>query len=77
MLTEEELRKIITDKVTGIDADTIPVETVFSDVGIDSLDHAVILLAMDEEYGLKVPDDDVDQCNSIKNILQYAKEMKA
>ncbi len=75
MLTEENLRKILTDKVMGIDTDKIGIETEFSDVGIDSLDHAVLLLSLDEEFGIKIPDKDVERCNSIKNILLYVKEV--
>jgi len=75
MITEKDILKIISEKISGIDLEIIKSKTEFSDVGIDSLDHAVILLALDEEFGIKIADNDVDKCNSIDNILCYMKEI--
>jgi len=40
--------------------------------GLDSLDHAMILLRLQERCGLEVPDEDVEACCSIRAILDYA-----
>ena len=75
MITEKDILKIISEKTPGIDLEIIKSKTEFSDVGIDSLDHAVILLTLDEEFGIKIADSDVDKCNSIDNISCYIKEI--
>jgi acyl carrier protein len=41
------------------------------DAGIDSLDHAALLLALEEKYAIKIPDSDVDGLSSINQIATY------
>ena len=45
----------------------------FEDVGIDSLDHASLLLALQERYSLNIPDEDLEKTSSIADILAYAR----
>jgi acyl carrier protein len=71
-VTEADVRSAIRRSVAGIDADTIDPAADFYTVGIDSLDHASILLELQEKNGLVVPDDDLAECRSIQNILKYA-----
>lgn len=74
MLTESNIRRVIEQCVTNFDATSLDPAVSFSDAGLDSLDQASVLLALQEEYGLVVPDEDVDLCNSIQNILDYQSE---
>ena len=71
MLTKKDIRAIIEDVVVEFDVSTIKDDQDFKDVGIDSLDHITILLAIEEQYGFKIPDKDIDQCSSITGILSY------
>lgn len=70
-MTEAELRGLIEDQAPGIDAQSIPADTRFVDAGLDSLDHVTLLLAVEEQFGVTIPDEDVDKCGSIAEILQY------
>ena len=74
MLTESDIRRVILDCVANFDSASLDTSTSFVDAGLDSLDHASILLALQEEYGLDIPDEHVDLCDSIENILNYQKE---
>ena len=71
MLDSEKLRKVIGDTVIGFDVSSLKDTDVFTESGIDSLDHMNLLLAIDDEYGLNIPDGDVDQCTSIQAIIDY------
>ena len=75
MITSLNIRKVIKETVMGFEIEALDEDEDFTDAGIDSLDHAVILLALDEEFGIKIADSDVDKCNSIDNILCYIKEI--
>ncbi len=57
-----------------IDADALAADSEFADVNIDSLDHWSILLALQEQFGLVVPDQDLERTTSIAKILAYAAE---
>jgi acyl carrier protein len=48
-----------------------------SGLGIDSLDHAALLLAVEERYGFKVPDADVERLDTVNRIAAYVAERAA
>jgi len=45
--------------------------TTFRDAGVDSLDVFSILLAVEEHYGIKIPDEELDSLNCIEAIASY------
>lgn len=65
------IREIIDDIVIGMDASSISDTDIFNEIGIDSLDFANILLEIEERYGVSIPNDDVEECGSIQQILDY------
>jgi acyl carrier protein len=71
-LSEQQVRDAIAKSVLNVDAVALSSKTRFQDAGIDSLDHASILLELQERYGLKVPDEAIQQCSSIEGILEFA-----
>ncbi|MCY4239122.1 MAG: acyl carrier protein [Rhodospirillaceae bacterium] len=75
MLTEQNIRDVISGTVEDFDAGSIGPSDDFLEAGLDSLDHATILLSIQEEYGLIIPDNAIDDCRSIEGILAY--ELKA
>jgi acyl carrier protein len=74
VLKESDIRKVISEVVSMIDADALAADSEFADVNIDSLDHWSILLALQERFGLVVPDQDLERTTSIARILAYAAE---
>ena len=67
----DKLKQLIADTVEGYDPNELEPDTPFSESGLDSLDHASILMAIDEEYGIKIPDEDMDQCFSLNSTIEY------
>ncbi|HID02437.1 MAG TPA: acyl carrier protein, partial [Desulfobacterales bacterium] len=39
--------------------------------GIDSLDMANVYLLCEEEFGIKIPDEDIDKVKTIDNLVEY------
>jgi acyl carrier protein len=74
VLKESDIRSVISEVVSMIDADALAADSEFADVNIDSLDHWSILLALQEQFGLVVPDQDLERTTSIAKILAYAAE---
>lgn len=78
MLTERQVRAAIesaVDRIGGVEA--IGIATGFDDWGLDSLDHAQILIRIEELYGLQVADGDFDECRSIAAIIDYSRRLEA
>ena len=72
----ERLKEIIAD-IMGLDADEITMDSSFAeDLGCDSLDTVEIVMAIEDELDIKIPDDSAesivtvgDAMEAIKNIL--------
>lgn len=73
MITEQAIRDAISKSVDDFDASGLGADDDFFDAGLDSLDHATVLLGIQEECGLTIPDETVEQCRSINGILEYAR----
>jgi len=43
----------------------------FSDNGIDSLDIFTVLLKIEDDLGIKVPDSDLDNINTVDELITY------
>ena len=76
-MDSNEIRSIVTQVVIGFNGNNLKNDQTFSDAGIDSLDHMNILLFIEEKIDIKIPDEDVEECNSIDNIKAYIKNRNA
>ncbi|KAJ8894146.1 hypothetical protein PR048_006756 [Dryococelus australis] len=57
------------DKVT---ADKLTLESHFiSDLGLDSLDHVKVIMAMEDEFGFEIPDVDAEKLLRPADIVRY------
>lgn len=48
----------------------------FSEQGIDSLDVSSLLLSIEEVFGVTIPDEKIDELNTIEKIAEYIDEQK-
>ena len=73
MTTQSEVIAIILDNVAGIEINEEGGDTArsFGDLGIDSLDIAGIFLGIQEKLGVQVPDDEIDNLNTVVKIVAY------
>merc|ERR1712165_86775 len=57
------------DKIT---ADKVTLESHFiNDLGLDSLDHVEVIMAMEDEFGFEIPDDHAEKLMTPKQIVRY------
>ncbi len=67
----EKLVKVLTEQLM-VDADKIKPETrIKEDLGADSLDILQIVMTFEDEYGIKIPDDDLAGFETVGDILEY------
>lgn len=71
------VRRIIAREL-GLEEDRIrPDARLQFDLGMDSLDAVEVTLAMEEEYGLEVPDDAIEEMETVGHIYEYLCERGA
>ena len=77
METEEIFEKVKTVIVEqlGIDEANVRMESSFlDDLGADSLDIVEFIMELEEEFGLEIPDEDVEKIVTVKDVVEYISE---
>ncbi len=70
----EEITQIIVNQL-GVDKTAIVPEAKFiDDLGADSLDIVELLMALEDEYGIEVPDEDAEGMQTVGDIVRYIEE---
>ncbi|XP_064643947.1 acyl carrier protein, mitochondrial-like isoform X1 [Lineus longissimus] len=74
-LTQEDVKervlKICRD-FDKIEANKLTLDSHFlKDLGLDSLDHVEVIMAMEDEFGFEIPDGDADRLLHVKDIVTY------
>jgi acyl carrier protein len=70
--TFEDLRRILVDRVGLNDADVVDDPNAsFEDMGLDSLAFVEVQLAMQQEYGFEIPDEDAEHITSVGEAIEY------
>ena len=56
----------------GIGEDTVSLDSNFmDDLGADSLDTIELVMNIEEEFGIEIPDHEVEQMHTVKSLLNY------
>jgi acyl carrier protein len=68
---EEKVKRIIVDQL-GVDEDEVKPEASFvNDLGADSLDVVELVMALEEEFGLEINDEDAEKISTVKQAIDY------
>ena len=71
MSVEEKVKKIIVDQL-GVSADEVNLDASFvEDLGADSLDLTELIMAMEEEFGIEIGDEDAQKILKVKDAVSY------
>jgi acyl carrier protein len=72
---ESRVKDILAQKL-GIDEKELPRESsLIKDLGIDSLDYIELIMAIEEEFHIKISDDSAESIYSIKDIVFYVNSL--
>ncbi|MBZ4663350.1 MAG: acyl carrier protein [Caloramator sp.] len=69
----EKIRNIIADQL-NLDENEIAEDTTFADLGVDSLDLFQILISLEDEFGIEIPNEDAENIKTVKDVVEYIKE---
>ena len=68
---EQKVRELLSDVRDGQDYTKASADIKFEDAGLDSLDTSSLLLAVQETYNLDISDDDANELDTIRKLVDY------
>lgn len=70
----EKLKKIIVEQLAIDNPDAITEEANFKDdLGVDSLDLFELVMALEEEYGVEIPSEELENIQTVQDVMNYLK----
>ena len=68
----EKIKDIIVEQLSLDDADSLTMETSLKeDLDADSLDAVEVIMALEEEFDIEIPDEDAENFKTIGDIVEY------
>lgn len=68
---ESRVKKVIAEKL-GVDEATIKNESSFvDDLGADSLDTVELVMALEEEFNVQIPDEEAEKITTVQQAVDY------
>ena len=72
----DRVKKIIVDQL-GVEEETVTPEASFvDDLGADSLDTVELVMALEEEFGIEIPDEDAEKITTVQQAIDYINERR-
>ena len=71
---EQRVKEIIVEQL-GVNADQVTPDAKFiEDLGADSLDTVELIMALEEEFSIEVPDEEAEKLVSVGDVTRYIEE---
>ncbi len=71
---EDRLKKIIADQLSVNEDDVVPEASFIDDLNADSLDLVELIMSLEEEFGVKISDEDAAKIQTVQDAMDYLQE---
>ena len=71
---EEKIVKIICEQLNVPEENVVPSASFVDDLGADSLDQVELIMAMEEEFDLSIPDEEAEKITTVQEAMDYVKK---
>jgi len=74
MTVAEKVKEMIIKQLDSKESEVVPEARLFDDLGADSLDIVELIMALEDEYGLEIPDEDAEKIETVGDAIRYIEE---
>jgi acyl carrier protein len=71
MSVAEKITKIICEQLEVDEKDVIPEASFVDDLGADSLDQVELIMAMEEDFGVSISDEEAEKITTVRDAIEY------
>ena len=73
MSIEDKIIKVIAEKLSVDVADVVLEASMVDDLGADSLDLVELIMSMEEEFDVEIPDEEAEKIITVKDAIEFVK----
>ena len=70
----EKIKGIIVEQLGVVEGDITLDASFIDDLGADSLDIVELIMALEEEYDIEIPDEDAEKVVTVQDVVDYIKD---
>ena len=74
MAVEEKIKSIIAEQLGVKVEEVTPQASFIDDLGADSLDTVELIMALEEEFSVEIPDEDAEKMTTVGDAIKYIDE---
>ena len=74
MNTFERVRKVLVEQLDVSEDEVTAAASIVDDLGADSLDVVEIVMGLEEEFDVEIPDEDAEKITTVQEIMNYVEE---
>ena len=74
---DDKVKQIIVEQLGVDEAEVTPTAHFIDDLGADSLDIVELVMALEEEYGMEISDEDAEKIRTVKDVVTYIEAHKS
>ena len=77
MTSEDRLKKLIAEQLSVDEEEVTADASVIEDLNADSLDLVELIMTLEEEFGVKISDEDAEKIRTVRDAMEYLNEHAA
>ena len=70
----DRVNKIIVSQLNVSEEQVTPEASFIDDLGADSLDQVELVMALEEEFGNEIPEDDAEKLQTVGSVIEYVEK---
>jgi acyl carrier protein len=71
MSVEAKVKAIVVEQLGVSEEEVVPQASFTDDLGSDSLDQVELVMALEEEFELEIPDEDAEKIATVQDVIDY------
>lgn len=74
MSTFDRVKKVVVEQLDRNEDEVVPAASFVDDLGADSLDVVELVMGLEEEFDIEIPDEDAEKITTVESAVKYIDE---